>query len=142
MAATIAGWFEDIARAIGGETAALVSMYIATALLSEIITNNAAAALMYPIAATLGDALGIAPQLISVSIMLGASASFVIPVGYVARVANNIISTCAPRYQCNLMVYAAGNYRVRCLVRIQVTAAHANPHRPLTLSSSGLPCKL
>jgi di/tricarboxylate transporter len=37
----------------------LTSVYIATALLSEILTNNAAGAIMYPIAAIAGDALGI-----------------------------------------------------------------------------------
>lgn len=42
-------------KAIGGRTAALGSMYLVTGLLSEVLTNNAAAALMYPIAANVGD---------------------------------------------------------------------------------------
>lgn len=47
-------------KAIGGKTAALGSMYLVTGLLSEVLTNNAAAALMYPIAANVGDDMGIA----------------------------------------------------------------------------------
>lgn len=46
-------------KAIGGKTAALGSMYLVTGLLSEVLTNNAAAALMYPIAANVGDDMGI-----------------------------------------------------------------------------------
>lgn len=87
--------FQSISEAIGGETAALVIMYLATGMLSEIITNNAAAALMYPIASRMGDVLAIDPKYISISVMLGASASFITPIGY----------------QCNLMVYAAGGYK-------------------------------
>ena len=73
------------------------TVYIATALLSELLTNNAAGAIMYPIAAIAGDALKITPKDTSVAIMLGASAGFVNPFSY----------------QTNLMVYAAGNYSVR-----------------------------
>jgi di/tricarboxylate transporter len=50
---------------------------------------------MYPIAAIAGDDLGIAPRKMTVAVMLGASAGFVNPFSY----------------QCNLMVYVAGNYK-------------------------------
>jgi di/tricarboxylate transporter len=49
----------DAGKAIGGKTAALGSMYLVTGILSEVLTNNAAAALMYPIAANVGDDMGI-----------------------------------------------------------------------------------
>jgi hypothetical protein len=68
---------------------------VATALLSEILTNNASGAIMYPIAAIAGDKLGIEPRAMSIAIMLGASAGFINPFSY----------------QTNMMVYAAGNYR-------------------------------
>ncbi len=87
---------------IGGDTAALSCMYLATAILSEILTNNAAAAIMYPIASTVADNLGIGPNLMSVAVMLGGSAGWVLPYSY----------------QCNLMVYAAGNYRTIDFVKI------------------------
>ena len=57
---------------------------------------------MYPIAAIAGDALKISPRETSVAIMLGASAGFVNPFSY----------------QCNLMVYSAGNYKTREFARI------------------------
>lgn len=66
-------------RSLGGGNAALVSIYIATALLSEILTNNAAGAIMYPIAAMLGDELGVGVRQMSVAVMLGASAGFTNP---------------------------------------------------------------
>ncbi|KAG0576466.1 hypothetical protein KC19_5G082400 [Ceratodon purpureus] len=95
LAQAIADIFISISRAIGGLRASYVAVYIATALLSELVSNNAAAAIMYPIAAGLGDALGVVPTRMSVVVMLGASAGFTLPYSY----------------QTNLMVYAAGDYR-------------------------------
>jgi hypothetical protein len=66
-------------HSIGGSGPALVAIYIATALMSELLTNNAAGAIMYPIAAIAGDQLGVTPRELSVAIMLGASAGFVNP---------------------------------------------------------------
>lgn len=56
-------------------------------LLTEIVTNNAAAALVYPVASRLGDTLGVEPVVMASAVMLGASDAFVSPFGY----------------QCNLM---------------------------------------
>ena len=56
-----------------------MAIYIATALMSELLTNNAAGAIMYPIAAIAGDQLGVTPRELSVAIMLGASAGFINP---------------------------------------------------------------
>ncbi|PNW74959.1 hypothetical protein CHLRE_12g502600v5 [Chlamydomonas reinhardtii] len=97
VAAKFANAIISIGKGAGGTGAALIAIYIATALLSELLTNNAAGAIMYPIAAIAGDALKITPKDTSVAIMLGASAGFVNPFSY----------------QTNLMVYAAGNYSVR-----------------------------
>jgi di/tricarboxylate transporter len=100
-------------KAIGGQTAALASMYLVTALLSEILTNNAAAALMFPIAAQVANDLVIEPKMMSIALMLGASAAFISPFGY----------------QCSLMVYTVGNYKTVDFVRfgtlLQVGAAPA-----------------
>ena len=49
---------------------------------------------MYPIAATVADELGIPVKAMTIAVMLGASAAWINPYGY----------------QCNLMVYTAGNY--------------------------------
>jgi di/tricarboxylate transporter len=57
-------------------------MYLVTGLLSEVLSNNAAAALMYPIAAAVGDEMGVQPKIMSVAVMLGASAALISPFGY------------------------------------------------------------
>ncbi|KAG2448929.1 hypothetical protein HYH02_006277 [Chlamydomonas schloesseri] len=97
VAASFANGIISIGKNLHSDGAALIAIYIATALLSELLTNNAAGAIMYPIAAIAGDALKIPAKETSVAIMLGASAGFINPFSY----------------QTNLMVYAAGNYSVR-----------------------------
>jgi len=91
--------------------AALVAMYLATALLTELITNNAAAALMFPFGLSLADQLGVSPMPFCVAVMFAASASFSTPIGY----------------QTNLMVYGPGGYRFgdyfRLGIPLQVLAA-------------------
>jgi len=66
-------------KAIGGEIAALACIYLVTALLSELLTNNAAAAIMYPIASQAAEQLGIHPNIMSVAVMLGGSAGWILP---------------------------------------------------------------
>ena len=85
---------KPLSRAIGGQTAALTAMYLVIALLSELLTNNAAAALMFS-TPQLAKALSINMDIMSVTVMLGGSAGWVLPYSY----------------QCNLMVMAAGGYR-------------------------------
>jgi di/tricarboxylate transporter len=82
--------------------AVLACIYLVTALLSELLTNNAAAAIMFPIASSAADSLGIDPNIMSVAVMLGGSAGWILPYSY----------------QCNLMVYAAGKYKTRDFIRI------------------------
>jgi len=55
-------------RRIGGQTAALSCIYLVTAILSEMLTNNAAGAIMYPIASSAADSLGINPNIMSVAV--------------------------------------------------------------------------
>lgn len=73
----------------------LVFVYIATALLTETITNNAAAIVMFPIAMSGATNLEVNAAPFAVAVMIAASASFVTPIGY----------------QTNLMVYGPGGYR-------------------------------
>ena len=74
---------------------ALAIIYAVTNLLTEIITNNAAAALVFPIALALSQTLGVNFTPFAIAIMIGASASFSTPIGY----------------QTNLMVYGPGGYK-------------------------------
>lgn len=88
---------------IGAETpyTALIAMYLATALLTELVTNNAAAALMFPFALSLSAHLGVSPMPYCVGVMFAASASFSTPIGY----------------QTNMMVYGPGGYRFTDFVK-------------------------
>lgn len=79
VAAKIANAIISIGNQIGGTGPALIAIYIATAVMSELLTNNAAGAIMYPIAAIAGEQLKISPRDISIAIMLGASAGFINP---------------------------------------------------------------
>jgi len=78
-----------------GPRAALLGVVLATVTLTEIITNNAAAVLMFPIAMTTAARLHLATRPFAMAIALAASASFLTPVGY----------------QTNTMVYGPGGYR-------------------------------
>jgi di/tricarboxylate transporter len=80
----------------GGEPMlALLLVFTATTLLTSIITNNAAAVLMFPIALTTSHDLGVSFMPFVITIMVSASLSFATPMGY----------------QTNLMVMAPGGYR-------------------------------
>lgn len=80
---------------------ALVVIYIATLLLTELVTNNAAAALMFPFALGVSQSLNVEIMPFALAVALAASASFMSPYGY----------------QTNLLVFSAGNYRVNDVIR-------------------------
>ena len=74
---------------------ALVAVYVITVLFTELITNNAAAALMFPIAIATAHSLGVDYMPFVIAVLFAASASFATPIGY----------------QTNLMVMGPGGYR-------------------------------
>ncbi len=74
---------------------ALAMVYILTVIFTELITNNAAAVLMFPVAAAVAEQLGVSIMPFAIGIMFAASASFMTPLGY----------------QTNLMVLGPGGYR-------------------------------
>jgi di/tricarboxylate transporter len=80
----------------------LAAIYGITAVLTALITNAAAAALVFPLAAAAASALGVDFRPFVIAIMMAASASFVTPIGY----------------QTNLMVYGPGGYHFSDYVRI------------------------
>lgn len=73
----------------------LVSLYVITNLLTEVITNTAAAVIVLPIAIEVASYMEIAPNMIAVIVAIAASSSFSTPIGY----------------QTNLIVYGPGGYK-------------------------------
>jgi di/tricarboxylate transporter len=80
----------------------LTGVVLATAILTNIVTNNGAVALMFPIALSVAESQQLAPRAMMVSITLAASMAFITPIGY----------------QTNLMVYGPGNYRFLDFARV------------------------
>ncbi len=95
------GLAEAAASAITGPASAfgplgmIAAVYVATNLLTEVITNNAAAALMLGVGLAASEMVGAPPEAFAVTVAVAASASFMTPIGY----------------QTNLMVMAPGGYR-------------------------------
>ena len=83
---------------------ALVAVYGVTMLFTELITNNAAAALVFPIAIATAERLGVDARPFAIAITFAASASFATPIGY----------------QTNLMVMNPGGDRFTDYFRIGI----------------------
>ena len=102
---------EGLAGALAplGPVGLLAGVIIATMILTELLSNNAAAALMFPVALAAAAAEGLDVRPFVIGVTFAASLSFLSPIGY----------------QTNLMVYALGGYRFTDFTRIGI---------PLTLS--------
>ncbi len=101
-AAAIAGFWIGVAGA--NPWVALLAVYLVTSLFTEVITNNAAAVLMFSVAEATAASLAVSFMPFIFVIMMAASASFATPIGY----------------QTNLMVYGPGGYRFSDFLRIGV----------------------
>ncbi|USN99968.1 MAG: SLC13 family permease [Phycisphaeraceae bacterium] len=80
----------------------LLAIYVFTSFMTEIITNNAAVALVFPIAVATATSLGVNPMPFIIAVMMAGSASFATPLGY----------------QTNMMVYGPGGYRFGDFLRV------------------------
>lgn len=85
-----------------GVVGLLVVIYIATNVLTELITHKAAAVLMFPISIGVAQSVGASPKAFALIVAVAAAASFMTPIGY----------------QTNLMVMSAGGYRYTDYVRV------------------------
>jgi di/tricarboxylate transporter len=81
---------------------ALIILYGATLVLTEVLSNAAVAVLLTPVAVALAESLGVSPRPFLVAVMMAASAAFATPFGY----------------QTNVLVYEMGRYRYTDFVRV------------------------
>ncbi|MDN7124524.1 SLC13 family permease [Pseudidiomarina sp. 1APP75-32.1] len=102
---------------------ALIGVFVLTWLITEIVTNNAAAAIVFPIAIGIAESLGVNIMPFVMAVAFGASASFISPFGY----------------QTNLMVMNAGNYKFGDFTRIGVLVVIAYSVTALWLIPQAFP---
>ncbi|MFN3954974.1 MAG: SLC13 family permease [Pararhodobacter sp.] len=82
----------------------ILAIYALTSFLTELVTNNAVAVILTPLAIGLSQGLGVDPRPLVVAVMMAASASFATPIGY----------------QTNTLVYAPGGYSFVDFLRVGV----------------------
>ncbi len=99
-AAVLAGGALGLAG--GNPLLLLIGAYLLVALLTELVTNNAAAVITFPVVMASAESLGVSPIPFVVAVMFAASASFLTPIGY----------------QTNLMVHGPGGYRFGDFLRV------------------------
>ncbi len=80
------------------------AVYLLTSILTELVSNNAVAVVVTPVAIALAASLGIDPRPLVVTVMIAASASFATPIGY----------------QTNMMVYGPGGYRFADFLKVGI----------------------
>ena len=90
-----------------GQVGGLAGVVLTTVLLVSVISNNAAAVLMFPIAMSTAAELGMHGRPFAVAVAFAASASFLTPIAY----------------QTNIMVYGPGGYRFGDFVRLGLPLA-------------------
>ena len=83
---------------------AIWAIYLLTSVLTEMVSNNAVAVVVTPIAIGLAQALGYDPRAFVVAVMVAASASFATPIGY----------------QTNMLVYGPGGYKFTDFMRVGI----------------------
>lgn len=103
LAELIAGAFMPVASQWGA-IGALAALYLLVSVLTEIVTNNAAAALMFPIAVATAHKLGVDARPFVMAVTIAASAAFASPIGY----------------QTHMMVFGPGGYRFSDFLRTGV----------------------
>ncbi|MDO5704467.1 MAG: SLC13 family permease [Paracoccus sp. (in: a-proteobacteria)] len=80
----------------------VLCVYLLATVLTEMVTNNAVAIIMTPVAISLATQLGVDPRPLIVAVMFGASAAFATPIGY----------------QTNTLVYGPGGYRFADFIKV------------------------
>lgn len=101
-----ANMIADMAKSFAGDSPllTLAVIYLTTVLVTELITNNAAAALMFPFSLQTAAALDVNAAPFAIAVMVAASAGFATPIGY----------------QTNLMVYGPGGYKFTDYLKVGI----------------------
>ena len=105
VAAEIAGFLVESTQVLGPVIlpfALLAVVYILTSMLTECVTTQGSAVLMFPIAVAAAVELGMSPRPFAFAVLFAAAASFVTPLGY----------------QTNLMVYGPGGYKFMDYIKV------------------------
>lgn len=97
----LAGWLLRVVEPLG-PYGALAAFYVMTSLLTEIISNNAAALVLAPIGIAAAAGLGVSPMPFVVAVMLAASNAFMTPIGY----------------QTNAFIFGPGGYTFADFARV------------------------
>jgi di/tricarboxylate transporter len=112
LAETVANGLLDVFSG-WGDFGIILGVVLTTTLLTEIITNNAAVVVIFPIALTVAASAGLDPRIMAMTIAVVASSSFLTPIGY----------------QTNTMVYGPGGYKfsdyLRAGIPVNVVVAAA-----------------
>jgi di/tricarboxylate transporter len=103
LAGALAGWLIGVFEPFGA-WGVLAGVYLLTLIFTELVTNNAAAALAFPIAKATAIGLGVNFLPFAIAIAVAASAGFATPLGY----------------QTHLMVYGPGGYRFSDFLRMGI----------------------
>lgn len=85
-----------------GPVAVLAAIYVIAVLFTELLTNTAAAALVFPLAISVAAELGVSPRPFAMAVVFGASFGFATPIGY----------------QTNMMVFGPGGYRFTDFLKV------------------------
>ena len=101
LAREIARLLIDALHPLGG-IGILAGVLLATVVITQVVTNNAAAVLMFPIAVATAAEAHLGFRAFVLALVVGASASFLTPIGY----------------QTNMMVYGPGGYRFTDFLRV------------------------
>lgn len=102
LSSFVAGFIISLAN--NNAVLSLIAIYFVTLLFTELLTNNAAAALIFPIALQISNNLSVNLIPYAIAIMMAASSAFATPFGY----------------QTNLMVYGPGGYKYRDYLKIGI----------------------
>ena len=87
-----------------GPLVTLIAVFVLTTILTELVSNNAVAVVITPLAIGLATSLGMDPRALVIAVMAAANASFATPIGY----------------QTNMLVYAPGGYSFGDYLRLGI----------------------